>query len=76
MSQAKTQYYSWVMTPTERRPLRPGERLRSLADAVALWSARARQRRILAQLDDRMLRDIGKTRGQALREAGKPFWRG
>ena len=76
MSQEITQYNSWILIPTERRPLRPGERLRSLADAVTLWSARARQRRILAQLDDRMLRDIGKTRVDALREAGKPFWRG
>ena len=76
MSQEITQYSSWILTPTERRPLRPGERLRSLADAVALWSARARQRRCLAQLDDRMLRDIGKIRADALEEAGKPFWRG
>jgi uncharacterized protein YjiS (DUF1127 family) len=50
--------------------------LRSLSGAVALWSARARQRRHLAQLDDRMLRDIGKTREQALEESQKPFWRG
>ena len=76
MSQELTKYNSWILTPTERRPLRPGERLRSLAGAVALWSARARQRRILAQLDDRLLRDIGKIRTDALMEAGKPFWRG
>ena len=75
MSHAKTKYYSWVLTPTEPRPLSPGERLRSLAGVVALWSARARQRRSLAQLDDHMLRDIGKTRAEALMEAGKPFWR-
>lgn len=36
---------------------------------------RARQRRELAQLDARMLRDLGLTRGQALAEARKPFWR-
>jgi uncharacterized protein YjiS (DUF1127 family) len=34
-----------------------------------------RQRRVLTQLDDRSLRDIGLTRAEALREAGKPFWR-
>lgn len=38
------------------------------------WFARQRTRRALEQLDDRMLNDIGITREQALREAGKPFW--
>jgi uncharacterized protein YjiS (DUF1127 family) len=37
--------------------------------------ARSRQRQALAQLDDRLLRDIGKTRQQALDEAAKPFWK-
>lgn len=42
---------------------------------IACWRfARQRTRRALAQLDDRMLSDIGITREQALREAGKPFW--
>ena len=36
--------------------------------------ARQRTRRALAQLDDRMLADVGITREQALREAEKPFW--
>ncbi len=38
--------------------------------------ARQQTRRALAQLDDRMLADVGITREQALREAGKPFWMG
>lgn len=33
----------------------------------------ARQRRALARLDDRLLRDIGITRDQAARETGRPF---
>ena len=33
------------------------------------------QRRALADLDDRSLRDIGLSRHQAEREAAKPFWR-
>ena len=37
--------------------------------------ARARQRRAVGELDDRLLKDIGITRAQALGEAGKPFWR-
>ncbi|MDG4553204.1 MAG: DUF1127 domain-containing protein [Candidatus Competibacter sp.] len=34
-----------------------------------------RQRRELLALDDRMLKDIGLSRVDALRESGKPFWR-
>lgn len=53
-------------------------RRRWLACALALalrWIDRARQRRLLAELDDRLLADIGITREDALREARKPFWR-
>lgn len=39
------------------------------------WHFRHRSRVKLASLDDRMLRDIGITRTEALQEAGKPFWR-
>jgi uncharacterized protein YjiS (DUF1127 family) len=34
-----------------------------------------RQRRALAQLDSRLLDDIGVSREDAVREAAKPFWR-
>jgi uncharacterized protein YjiS (DUF1127 family) len=41
------------------------------------WLQRSRQRRALAKLDDRLLRDIGLTRSQALRESRKsPFFAG
>jgi uncharacterized protein YjiS (DUF1127 family) len=33
-----------------------------------------RSRRRLAELDDRMLRDVGLTREEAGREAGRPVW--
>lgn len=36
---------------------------------------RQRQRRALRDLDDHLLRDIGKSRREALAEASKPFWR-
>ncbi len=36
---------------------------------------RRRQRYDLAQLDDRMLRDMGISRVEAERESHKPFWR-
>lgn len=42
---------------------------------VALWQERARQRHDLAELDDRLLKDIGLNRGVIAREIDKPFWR-
>jgi uncharacterized protein YjiS (DUF1127 family) len=39
-----------------------------------MWLERSRQRRALAELDERLLRDIGVTSAQASREAAKPFW--
>jgi uncharacterized protein YjiS (DUF1127 family) len=43
--------------------------------AVLLWHERGRQRRHLAGLNDRMLRDLGLTRTDVERECGKPVWR-
>ncbi len=43
-------------------------------DILVLWHERARQRRRLLQLDDRMLKDIGVSRADAVHEASKPFW--
>ena len=42
---------------------------------LAFWTMRSRTRRILGQLDDRQLADIGLTRRQALAESEKPLWR-
>jgi uncharacterized protein YjiS (DUF1127 family) len=39
------------------------------------WRQRSRERAQLATLDERMLRDIGISRGDVLREINKPFWR-
>ena len=47
-----------------------------LADVVASWQERVRQRRILLSLDARMLKDIGVTQADARWEGNKPFWRG
>lgn len=35
----------------------------------------AYQRKMLAQMSDHMLKDIGISRADALHEASKPFWR-
>ncbi len=54
-------------------------RLKRLFAAAVDWGCRgverARQRRALEVLTDDQLRDIGLSRGEALREAAKPFWR-
>jgi uncharacterized protein YjiS (DUF1127 family) len=42
---------------------------------VLFWLERSRQRRALAELDDRLLRDIGLTRDQARQECANPFWK-
>lgn len=47
----------------------------SSIDMVGIWRQRLRQRRHLASLDDRLLRDVGLTRADATRETAKPFWR-
>ena len=48
--------------------------LARLADVVLSWQDRAAQRAALARMDARILKDIGVTRSEALREARRPFW--
>ncbi len=42
--------------------------------SIVLWHCRAHQRRALAELDDRLLDDIGVDRASARQEAVKQFW--
>ena len=44
-------------------------------EKVQLWHERIKSRRVLASLDDRMLRDVGIDHATARRESGMPFWR-
>jgi uncharacterized protein YjiS (DUF1127 family) len=44
-------------------------------DTVLRWQERIRGRKELQRLDDRLLKDIGINRIDALREANKPFWK-
>ncbi len=44
-------------------------------DILLAWQERAAQRRQLAAMSDRMLRDIGLSRADVAREFAKPFWR-
>jgi uncharacterized protein YjiS (DUF1127 family) len=50
-----------------------------LPATIRQWIARARQRRALfeiAELNDHLLKDIGLSKGEALRQAAKWFWQG
>lgn len=49
------------------------KRLRRL---LALWASRRRERLILAELDPRLLQDIGIDPITARQEAARPFWDG
>lgn len=49
--------------------------LREFWMTLEQWRERARQRKALLALDDRLLKDIGISRADAVREGGKPFWR-
>ena len=42
---------------------------------IATWMERHEQRARLADMDGRMLRDMGLDKGDARQEAAKPFWR-
>ena len=59
--------------PAVSRRRRPSVATRALS-AVFGWMERARSRRQLAELDDRMLADIGVDRAAAHAEADRPFW--
>ncbi|MDJ1160155.1 DUF1127 domain-containing protein [Chelatococcus sp. SYSU_G07232] len=49
--------------------------LLSLLDTLDTWATRVAQRRALERLDGHMLHDLGLSRADVEREAGKPFWR-
>lgn len=44
-------------------------------ERIETWHDRRAQRRCLAKLDDRLLKDIGLNRCDAEAERRKPFWR-
>ena len=65
-------------TPTvcTTTPLGRGKGLRPFLRALRQAPALARQRRMLAELDEARLTDIGLTPEQARIEAERPFWDG
>jgi uncharacterized protein YjiS (DUF1127 family) len=48
---------------------------RGVLATVARWQERRRTRRELARFTEWQLKDIGLSRGQAMAEIDKPFWR-
>ncbi|MCA8908579.1 MAG: DUF1127 domain-containing protein [Rhodospirillaceae bacterium] len=46
-----------------------------LFDALLAWQQRAAERRHLAALDDRLLKDMGLSRADVAQELEKPMWR-
>ena len=48
----------------------------AFGQVLATWRERARQRRELANLDYRTMRDLGISPTDVQFEANKPFWRG
>jgi uncharacterized protein YjiS (DUF1127 family) len=72
-----TPFCGYTVTALDARPL---ERTAPAVDSPSLfdiWAARRRQRKALGELadcSDHLLKDIGISRDDALREAGKWFW--
>ncbi len=64
--------------PTDASRRRPGSSTQRFSTTLRSWIARYRQRQTLGELvarnDEHLLKDIGVTRGEALREAAKWFW--
>ena len=61
----------------EPRPSRGGRWLTAvtaIATTISFWRRHARSRRLLATLDDHLLRDMGLSRVEAWRESDKYFW--
>lgn len=52
----------------------PQPRRQGLLSLIVAAAALRRQRRDLGALDEHLLRDVGLTRGEALREADRPVW--
>ncbi len=44
-------------------------------EILLLWQRRANDRHAMVHLDDKILRDLGLSRSEVIRESRKPFWR-
>jgi uncharacterized protein YjiS (DUF1127 family) len=65
-----------ITSPAALRPIAGAAfaALRRFGSWCAHSHARAEQRRHLAELDERMLKDVGITPSEAAKESAKPWW--
>ena len=68
-------YYQIVLVKADLKVPSVLGHLRVLLKRLKKYREASRQRRQLAQLPDYLLKDIGITRADALKEADKPFWK-
>ncbi len=61
--------------PAARECQRPASCLGRVLAQLDIWRQRLGDRRALALMDERSLRDLGLSRYDAFYEARKPFWR-
>jgi uncharacterized protein YjiS (DUF1127 family) len=61
--------------PAVRECEQPTSQLHPALALLDIWRRRLRDRRALALMDNRSLRDLGLTRYDAFCETRKPFWR-
>ncbi|SHM97901.1 protein of unknown function [Pseudomonas asturiensis] len=64
--------YVLIASSSLRLPL--GKALKWLKAHVARWYELHRQRRLLAQMSDGALKDLGLSRADVLQETERPFW--
>ena len=62
-----------MSAPMERESAH-GARAWSLLRHIVTWLERSRERQALLALDDWVLKDIGLSRADVMREGDKPFW--
>jgi len=68
-------YYQIILVKADLKEPSVLGRLSALLKRLKEYSDASRQRRQLAQLPDYLLKDIGISRADALKEADKPFWK-
>jgi len=74
---AEAERAPWDLQPPRRRPMRnpmPKPSGRVLGEIVRKAISRWQTRRKLAEMDTRLLKDIGLSYADAEQEANKPFW--
>jgi uncharacterized protein YjiS (DUF1127 family) len=66
---------SSVTAPTASVPSTEARQFGSFLALAATWWERRSSRQALAELDDRLLRDIGLSPSEAVAESAMAFWR-